>query len=597
MAKKQQIILTHGTGVPALENVKLGEVLVRHAEDAKNAALYTPNNSEEAFIEFPSKEWVNAEIAKVDAGGINTTITALQAQVDAMDAAYKAADADLKAAYEKADADLEAAYEKADADLEAAFTTADGELNAAISGLDTRVETLEGTVETNLGTAKAYTDEKVGALANGAVKTNTEAIAKEVTDRENAVAGEKTAREQAISALTAVVDTKVAQTDYDTKVAEIEGDIDDLESILEGYSAQGSVKAAVDSKVAQTDYDTKVGEIEDKFDAIEAEIDALNDTFATDDELATAKSELTAAIAKAKTTLTEASDVTEGVKVVKDASDPNNYTVTAVGLATAANLKSATDRLDVIEGNDAGKSIRTIANEELAAQLLSGEADADFKTLQELAAWLEEHPEDAAAMNASIEQNAKDIAANKTAAEGAISALDTRVGTAESEIDALQAADTKIREDFAAADAALETAYKAADTALETKLNEEIAKKATIDALNGVDARLQTAEGEIDALQAADTAMEAAYKAADDVVRGEFAAADTTLKNELNAEIAKKATTDALNGVDARLQAVEGAYVKSVVVKNADGEVVQTYTPENNVLDLTDLVIDGGTYA
>ena len=597
MAKKQQIILTHGTGVPALENVKLGEVLVRHAEDAKKAALYTPNNSEEAFIEFPSKDWVNAEIAKVDAGGINTTITALQDQVDAMDAAYKAADAKIREDFAAADADLKAAYEKADGELEAAFTAADGELNAAISGLDTRVETLEGTVVTNLETAKKYTDDKVKALADGVVKTNTEAIAKEVTDRENAVAGEKTAREQAISALTAIVDTKVAQTDYNNKVAEIEGDIDDLESILEGYSGQGSVKAAVDSKVAQADYNTKVGEIEDKFDAIEAEIGALNDTFATDDELATAKSELTAAIAKAKTTLTEASDVTEGVKVVKDATDPNNYTVTAVGLATAANLKSATDRLDVIEGNDAGKSIRTIAKEELAAQLLSGEADADFKTLQELAAWLEEHPEDAAAMNASIEQNAKDIAANKTAAEGAISALDTRVGTAESEIDALQAEDAQIRLDFVAADTAVRGEFAAADTALENKLNAEIAKKATTDALNGVDARLQTAEGEIDALQAADTTIRGEFAAADAKIREDFAAADTTLKNELNTEIAKKATTEALNGVDVRLQAVEGAYVKSVVVKNADGEVVQTYTPVNNVLDLTELVIDGGTYA
>jgi formylmethanofuran dehydrogenase subunit D len=33
MAKKQQIILTHGTGVPQYKDVKLGEVLVRHAED------------------------------------------------------------------------------------------------------------------------------------------------------------------------------------------------------------------------------------------------------------------------------------------------------------------------------------------------------------------------------------------------------------------------------------------------------------------------------------------------------------------------------------------------------------------------------------
>lgn len=62
------------------------------------------------------------------------------------------------------------------------------------------------------------------------------------------------------------------------------------------------------------------------------------------------------------------------------------------------------DAVDVLNGSDAGKSVRTIANEELAAQLLAGPNGAvdNFKTLQELAAWLEEHPEDAAAMNNEI---------------------------------------------------------------------------------------------------------------------------------------------------------------------------------------------------
>ena len=47
-------------------------------------------------------------------------------------------------------------------------------------------------------------------------------------------------------------------------------------------------------------------------------------------------------------------------------------------------------------------TIRKIANDELAKQLLSGNADASFKTLQELAAWIEDHPEDASAMNEEI---------------------------------------------------------------------------------------------------------------------------------------------------------------------------------------------------
>lgn len=80
--------------------------------------------------------------------------------------------------------------------------------------------------------------------------------------------------------------------------------------------------------------------------------------------------------------------------------------------------------VDTLIGDDAAKSVRTIANEELAAQLLSDKADADFKTLQELAAWLEDHPEDAAAMNAAIAANAAAIGVASADAEGAEGAED-----------------------------------------------------------------------------------------------------------------------------------------------------------------------------
>lgn len=60
--------------------------------------------------------------------------------------------------------------------------------------------------------------------------------------------------------------------------------------------------------------------------------------------------------------------------------------------------------VNTLVGTDTGKSVRTIANEELAAQLLSGKADADFKTLQALATWLEDHPEEVAEINKNINQ-------------------------------------------------------------------------------------------------------------------------------------------------------------------------------------------------
>lgn len=53
-------------------------------------------------------------------------------------------------------------------------------------------------------------------------------------------------------------------------------------------------------------------------------------------------------------------------------------------------------------GEDTSKSIRTIANEELAAQLIPANADESLDTLQEIAAWIQSHPTDAASMNAAI---------------------------------------------------------------------------------------------------------------------------------------------------------------------------------------------------
>lgn len=66
-------------------------------------------------------------------------------------------------------------------------------------------------------------------------------------------------------------------------------------------------------------------------------------------------------------------------------------------------LTQTDNKVNTLIGDDPDKSVRTIANEELAAQLLSGKADADFKTLQQLAAWLEDHPEDVSAINLAIQ--------------------------------------------------------------------------------------------------------------------------------------------------------------------------------------------------
>ena len=60
------------------------------------------------------------------------------------------------------------------------------------------------------------------------------------------------------------------------------------------------------------------------------------------------------------------------------------------------------ERLEALIGSDTGKSARTIASEELAKQLIADGADASLDTLAEIAAWIQEHPDDASAMNQAI---------------------------------------------------------------------------------------------------------------------------------------------------------------------------------------------------
>lgn len=68
-----------------------------------------------------------------------------------------------------------------------------------------------------------------------------------------------------------------------------------------------------------------------------------------------------------------------------------------------AALQAVLGNITTLVGSDTGKSARTIANEELAAQLIPESAKDSLDTLTEIAAWIQEHPDDASAMNAAIE--------------------------------------------------------------------------------------------------------------------------------------------------------------------------------------------------
>lgn len=174
-------------------------------------------------------------------------------------------------------------------------------------------------------------------------------------------------------------------------------------------------------------------------------------------------------------------------------------------------VQGNTDAIATLNGEDAGKSVRTIATEELSKQLIPEDASESLNTLQEIAAWIQQHPEDASAMNASIKgleakvgniptgatattvvDYAKEVAdAEATRAQSVESGLDTRVASIETklgdgegsvsaqiaaavkvETDARVAADSKHDTDIAAAKKAGDDAAAAVTTLQDGKVAE-----------------------------------------------------------------------------------------------------------------------------
>lgn len=323
--------------------------------------------------------------------------------------------------------------------------------------------------------AAGTAETKVNELANGQVKTNTEAIA----------------------------------------------------TLNGGANTEGSVaKAVADAKAG---LETKISAVDAKAVAAQAAADnAKNAADAVDAKVG--------AVPEGSTVMTE-------IQKVKDAAY-NDAEVRGLIKTNADNITALTGRADAVEGKvstlvgeDTGKSARTIANEELTKQLIPEGAKESLDTLQEIAAWIQNHPDDASAMNAAIaalKTKVGDIPegatattvvayikelvdAEKVRATGVESGLDTRVsaveaklgdgeGSVSKQIEAAVKVETDAR---IAADSALDgkitTAKAAADKAQGDvdALKDVVATKAAASDVTALTTRVTAAEKDIDDLQAA----------------------------------------------------------------------------------------------
>ena len=366
--------------------------------------------------------------------------------------------------------------------------------------------------------AAGTAETKVNELANGQVKTNTAAITKLNGDAktEGSVA-------KAIADAQAGLETKISAVD--TKAA-------------------GAQSAADAAKAAAAAVDAKIGEVP------------------------------------------EGSTVIAEIQKVKDAAY-NDTEVRGLIKTNADDIDKLEGRADAVEGkvttlvgDDAGKSARTIANEELAKQLIPESASESLDTLQEIAQWIQDHPKDSAAMNAAInalKTKVGDIPEGATATtivayiKELVDAEKTRAAAAEDsikkDVTALQAAigeGGSVADQISTAVAAEAALRDAADSALDGKittaqgaankaqgdvdaLKDVVASKAAASDVTALGTRMTAAEKDIDNLQAAIAADGSVTAAIAEAKAAAVAAQGTADKNK----------TD-ISGLTTRVSTAEG---------------------------------------
>ena len=173
------------------------------------------------------------------------------------------------------------------------------------------------------------------------------------------------------------------------------------------FTTADDVDAQIGAKVGEL----KIGD--ETFATVKAYVDKKTDGIATDAALETLTNRVTTA--EGKLDKLNGDKETEGsvAKTVEDAITAldleNTYdpkgAADAKDEAIAAAKKAGDDAqaaVDTLIGDDTGKSARTIANEELAKQLIPENAKESLDTLAEIAAWIQAHPDDATAMNRAI---------------------------------------------------------------------------------------------------------------------------------------------------------------------------------------------------
>ena len=419
-----------------------------------------------------------------------------------------------------------------------------------------------GAAATAEANAKAYTDE----LANGAVKANTEAIAKLNGDVNTegsvakAIATAKVAIDADIDAVEAKADKNAediaainnaengilaqAKSYADGEVAKVQGEVDALEEYVGTFTheAAKTVVEYVDAKTAGIAMNADLEALVGRVTQAETDIDNIEKDYLK----AADKTELEGKITEVETAVSTEKSRAEGVEAglearIKAVEDDHLVAADKTALENAIALKADQTALEKeVSDREAAVSglqtqINTIMN--------NPDAEGAINSINEFTQYVADHGTIAEGMRTDINKNKEDIAAEVKRAGEAEAALAGR-------LDVLEAID--------------HDAYVDADATLKNELTAEINKKAdataleeAVEALEGVDADFETriaaieekfGEGDGNVADMIATAKQEAIDAA---------ASDATSKADA-AEAAAKGHADSLNtAMNARVEALE----------------------------------------
>lgn len=110
-------------------------------------------------------------------------------------------------------------------------------------------------------------------------------------------------------------------------------------------------------------------------------------------------------------------DMQADVTAAKESTTTNATNITNLAARVTGNetnIETIQEDLTTLIGSDSGKSARTIASEELAKELIPDNAKDALDTIAEIAQWIQDHPDDASAMNEAIKALQTKVSTDET---------------------------------------------------------------------------------------------------------------------------------------------------------------------------------------